>query len=165
MEPPSRHRVAVVPSPQPRGRSLAARKAVMAALEDRGVPEAEVTVLLTDDAGIRELNRSFREIDEPTDVLSFPAPSAMPGGDGLLGDIAISVPYAERQAALRGVTVDQEIGLLALHGALHLVGLKDETDEDRAFMQAEMARLCPAAGLPTDPEWTSLAHSVQEADP
>lgn len=161
MEPPSRHRVAVVPSPQSRGRANTVRKAVVAALADRGVPALEVTVRLTGDAEVRELNRTFRGIDEPTDVLTFPAPEGLPGVEGILGDIAISVEYAERQAALRGVSVDQEIGLLALHGTLHLLGLDDESDEDRARMQAEMARLCPAAGLPVDPEWASLAHSAE----
>lgn len=134
----------------------------MAALTDRGLPPSVVTVRLTDDDEVRELNRTFRGIDEPTDVLTFPAPQGSPGLDGILGDIAISVPYAERQAGLRGVSADQEIGLLALHGALHLLGLDDDSDEDRAAMQAEMARLCPAAGLPIDPEWTSLAHPVEE---
>lgn len=109
-------------------------------------------MLLTSDERVQSLNREFRALDEPTDVLTFVA------DEDANGDIAIAVPYAERQAALRGVTLEQELGYLAIHGALHLVGFDDETEPERAEMAAEMNRAAVAAGLPPDEAWTSLLH-------
>lgn len=123
------------------------------ALEQHGHQGAEVCILLTSDDQVQELNRDFRGIDEPTDVLTFPSGEPDP-----LGDVAIAVAYAERQAKVRGVTLDQELGYLAIHGALHLAGFDDETEEDRARMVAEMNRAAVAAGLPPDEEWASLLH-------
>jgi rRNA maturation RNase YbeY len=121
----------------------------------------EASILLTDDASIRDLNRQFRKVDEPTDVLTFP--SDLPGGLGdnappYLGDIAISVEYAERQARARKVSLSQELGYLAIHGALHLAGLDDDTEEDRLRLVAEMNEVAVSAGLKPDTEWWSLLH-------
>jgi rRNA maturation RNase YbeY len=113
--------------------------------------------MLTTDEHVQELNSSFRSLDESTDVLTFPAP-AMPAGPQSLGDIAISVPYAAKQAKLRGISHLEEVQYLAIHGALHLLGWNDETDEERAEMFAEMDRIGRLAGLPPEPEWCSLMH-------
>lgn len=126
----------------------------------QGLPEREVCVLLSDDEEVRRLNREFRQIDEATDVLTFPADSSLPGAP--LGDIAISVPYAERQAKARGVALAQEIGFLAIHGALHLAGFDDESEPDRIKMVEEMNRAAVVAGLHPDENWCSLLHA--EAD-
>lgn len=86
---------------------------------------AALTILLTDEEYIQELNRQFRGEDRPTDVLSFPAGEPMPGSEFLLdylGDIAIAVPVAERQASEKGHGQLAELQLLAIHGVLHLVG-------------------------------------------
>jgi probable rRNA maturation factor len=92
----------------------------------------EVSVLLTGDDRIRALNRQFRGLDKPTDVLSFPAaPFAMAGA---AGDLAISLDTAERQAAAYGHTLETEVKVLMLHGLLHLAGFDHETDA------GEMAR-------------------------
>jgi len=115
-----------------------------------------VEIVLCDDATIQELNRERRGVDEPTDVLTFPAPD-FPGAP--LGEIAISVPYAERQARLRGIKTEDELCYLAIHGALHLLGMTDEEDTERLKMQAEMARWGKSLGLPEEPEWTSVLHS------
>ena len=88
-----------------------------------------VSILLTEDVEMADLNNRFRGIKESTDVLTFP--SDFPG---VLGDIAVSVPYAERQARARGVSLSQEIGYLVIHGGLHLLGFGDETEEDRVVM-------------------------------
>lgn len=89
-----------------------------------GKADASVTVAFVSDKKIRELNRQFRHIDKPTDVLSFPSDS----DDGDLGDIAISIQTAARQAKQRGLTLDGEIAQLLLHGLLHLSGYDHETD-------------------------------------
>jgi len=93
-------------------------------LKALGKSGSSVTVAFVSDKGIRELNRQFRNIDKPTDVLSFPSGSS----DGDLGDIAISVETAARQARQNGLTLEGEIAQLLLHGLLHLSGYDHETD-------------------------------------
>ena len=92
-----------------------------------------VTVMLVSDERMRRLNRDFRGIDRPTDVLSFGAEDDDPPlpGDRHLGDIAIAVPTAARQARAAGHGLAREIKLLALHGYLHLLGYDHETDGGR----------------------------------
>jgi probable rRNA maturation factor len=114
--------------------------------------ELEVTLRLTDDATIRELNRVYRGRDKPTDVLAF-AQREGEGGDlhpGLLGDIVISMETAARQAR-RGL--DRELLFLAAHGLCHLLGYDHNTDEEEAEMNARMAALLGEAGRggPTRP--------------
>jgi len=77
---------------------------------------------------MRRLNREFRKIDRPTDVLSFPAEAP-----AFLGDVAIDVPYAARQARKRGHALDREVQLLLAHGVLHLLGHDHETDQGEMF--------------------------------
>ncbi|MEX0784872.1 MAG: rRNA maturation RNase YbeY [Dehalococcoidia bacterium] len=85
-----------------------------------------LAILVTDDEQIRSMNRQFLGIDEPTDVLSFPdeADDFVQGvaGDVLLGDIAISLPTARRQAEANGIGLDLELAHLLVHGVLHLCG-------------------------------------------
>ncbi|MEN9203629.1 MAG: rRNA maturation RNase YbeY [Thermostichus sp. DG_1_6_bins_120] len=95
----------------------------------------ELSLCLTSDDHIRELNREFRQIDEPTDVLAFaaqemPAPVAIREVSGvrLLGDIVISVPTARLQARAQGHRLSDELAWLATHGLLHLLGW-DHPDE------------------------------------
>ena len=97
----------------------------------------EISVLLTDDAAIQELNSRYRGVDKPTDVLSFSqfdlsesveVPPTSIGIPTMLGDIVISVETAIRQAAAHDVTLERELALLAVHGLLHLMGHEDETD-------------------------------------
>lgn len=106
---------------------------------------AALTVLLTDDAYLQELNRHYRGEDQATDILSFPAGDPMPGSEGLLeylGDIAISVPFAEEQAAMKGHPTEAELQLLAVHGVLHLLGYDHlEPDEKMVMWQAQAAIL------------------------
>lgn len=123
----------------------------------RDAPPAEISVLLTHDDALRELNRDYRGRDEATDVLTFPG-----AGFGALGDIAISVDRAQAQAEARGATRDEELQFLAIHGALHLLGMDDETDTERAEMVTEMNRVAVALGLPRDDSWASLPHPGEE---
>ena len=92
----------------------------------------EVSILLTDDADIRKLNQQFRSIDQATDVLSFPqnADEDPPiPGEIILGDIAVSLDTAQAQAKEHGLTFEEEIILLLIHGILHLLGYDHEISE------------------------------------
>lgn len=107
-------------------------------VEKFGKP-VEVSIVLTDDEDMHELNRDYRGKDKPTDVLSFPQLEGEPFGiqDGpvALGDIVISVDTARRQAVERGRTLEDELDLLVAHGMLHLLGYDDETEEGAAEMR------------------------------
>jgi rRNA maturation RNase YbeY len=113
-------RTAAAP-PQARVRSALRRIARTAR-----VSPGEVSVLLCGDRRMQSLNRRYRRKDASTDVLAFPARGA---AEGFLGDIAISVPYAARQARRAGEPLDRELDRLLLHGFLHLLGYDHETDE------------------------------------
>jgi probable rRNA maturation factor len=108
--------------------------------------------LITGDAELRRLNRDFRGQDTPTDVLSFPAGSAPARKSGRqpapprLGDLAISLARARAQARRYGHTTEQEVGVLMLHGALHLAGMDHETDSGR--MDRAERRWRAELGLP-----------------
>lgn len=98
-------------------------------------PLAELSLVLSTDDHLHELNKQFRQQDKPTDILSFPAPD-MPGMDTYLGDIVISVAYAQRHADQEGHTLEEELQLLGVHGTLHLLGYDDMTLEDKKEMWA-----------------------------
>jgi probable rRNA maturation factor len=114
--------------------------------------EGEVHVLLAGDATLRRLNRTFRGIDKPTDVLSFPAGASTaffgePEGPELTGDLAISLETAARQAARFGHTLRDEVRILLLHGVLHLAGFDHESDSGE--MAAREADLREELRLPS----------------
>jgi probable rRNA maturation factor len=92
-------------------------------LETMGKGASSVTIAFVSDRQIRDLNKQFRGIDKATDVLSFPSDT-----DHELGDIAISLETAERQAEENDLNLDGEIAQLILHGLLHLSGYDHETD-------------------------------------
>lgn len=105
--------------------------------------------LVAGDAEIRRLNRRFRGQNSATDVLSFPAlgkNSPAGGQNGFAGDLAISVDRARRQAAEYGHSLEDELRILILHGALHLTGLDHESDAGR--MARSEARWRRRLGLP-----------------
>ncbi len=158
MEPPSPHSIRIldrIESGLPHRRIV---EAVSLALSGEGARDVEV--LLTNDEEIQSLNRGSRGVDEPTDVLTFPAPR-FPGAP--LGEIVVSIELAARQAKLRGFSLLDEVCYLAIHGALHLRGLDDETDDERQTMFAEMHRLGLALGLPEETQWTSVALHTEAA--
>jgi probable rRNA maturation factor len=101
-----------------------------------------ISCLITDDAAILRLNRKFRGKNSATDVLSFPAQNA----NGLLGDVAISIDRAKEQAAEHGHSLEDELRILILHGALHLAGMDHETDSGE--MARAEARWRRRLGLP-----------------
>ncbi len=125
--------------------------AVHATLAHEAVsPPLELSLLLTHDEQIRQLNRDFRQEDKPTDVLSFPAGEAGPEMEEVvpyLGDIAIAVPYAARQAAQAGHDLAGELQLLAVHGVLHLLGYDHQEPEEKDEMWAAQTAVLAALNL------------------
>jgi len=110
------------------------RKKTGQILNALGCNHHEISVVIMDDAEIRALNREFRDIDRPTNVLSFP----MQEGEfsnvtpGLLGDVVISAQTAAAEAEEAGIPLDQRLSQLLVHGILHLVGFDHETGEEDA---------------------------------
>jgi len=119
-----------------------------AVVQDRVAGGRTFACLITTDAQLQSLNRTFRRKDYPTDVLSFPVdPERPPGSDrGYLGDLAISWQRAREQAREFGHTVETEVKVLMLHGVLHLLGLDHEIDGGR--MSRTEKRWRRALGLP-----------------
>lgn len=110
-------------------------------LRDRVARGREFHCRISGDAELRRLNRDFLGHDYPTDVLSFPS-----GEEDRLGDLAISIQRARAQSRQFGHHVEQEIGVLMLHGVLHLLGLDHETDGGR--MARTESRWRRELGLP-----------------
>jgi probable rRNA maturation factor len=121
-----------------RPRAVARLAALLAARVARG---REFHCRITGDSELRRLNRDFLGHDYATDVLSFPS-----GEKARLGDLAISIQRARAQAGEFGHSVEQEIGVLMLHGLLHLLGMDHETDGGR--MARAEARWRRELGLP-----------------
>ncbi len=107
----------------------------------------EVTIALVSDVRMRTLNRTFRGVDDATDVLSFPVSDSAPRSVvRSIGDVVIATGVATRQARAAGHPLSTELRVLALHGLLHLLGFDHETDDGR--MARTEARLRRAGRLP-----------------
>ncbi len=107
----------------------AVRDVLRAAAPRLAVGAGDVVVRFVDADTMRELNRSWRGKDRPTDVLSFPSGAADPAGRRHIGDIALCWEVARAQAAKRRHAPAREAALLALHGLIHLLGYDHETDD------------------------------------
>ena len=116
---------------------LAAHAAFTQALPARSAPY-EATILLTDDAEMRALNRTWRGKDEPTNVLSFPAGDT-PREDGALGDLAIAYETAKAEADQAGIPLSDHVSHLVVHGVLHLLGF-DHLDDLEADKMEDLER-------------------------
>lgn len=112
---------------------------------------AEVSIALLDDEEMDRLHRAHCGVAGTTDVLSYPDPDADPS-QGLVGDLAIGVEVAQREAAARARRIEAEILLYAAHGLLHLAGERDDTAESAAKMREAQDRVMRALGLPTTEE-------------
>lgn len=110
--------------------------------------QGDITIVLTDDSQLRELNRDYLGIDAPTDVLSFPASELDPEtGARYLGDILISFSRASEQAQSAGHPLEAEIQLLVVHGTLHLLGYDHADAKEKKRMWAAQAEVLKRLGL------------------
>jgi probable rRNA maturation factor len=135
------------------------RRAAGRALRATGRQGGVVEIDLVDDARIRRLNRTFRDVSRRTDVLAFPLEvSQAPAG--LVGQIVISLETARRQSRRLGVPLDLEIELLVTHGVLHLVGYDDRDPVEAGLMHGREREILEAAhrALPVR-LWKGLLHA------
>jgi probable rRNA maturation factor len=128
-----------------------ARRAVTAALaaaSDRPGGPIEIGLLLTDDAGIRALNRQWRGQDKATNVLSFPAPEHLDRpGPRPLGDVALAGETVQREAEAEGKTFADHAAHLVVHGTLHLLGYDHELEAQAEIMEALEVRALATLGI------------------
>jgi probable rRNA maturation factor len=111
------------------------KKGIRSTLERLEHPEADVTLRLTGDSEMHDLNRTYRQVNSSTDVLSFTQNVINPETGRLyLGDILISVSKVFNQASLHGHSIEKECTLLAIHGTLHLLGYDHATPEEKDEM-------------------------------
>lgn len=118
-------------------------------LRHESAPEqASLSIVISDNTEVQALNRQFRHVDAPTDVLAFPADFSDPeSGHPYLGDVIISYPRAEIQASERGHAVEAELQLLAVHGILHLLGHDHAEPQQKKRMWAIQADILNELGL------------------
>lgn len=133
------------------------------AAENEGLTSGEVTLTFTNNEDIQELNKQYRNIDKPTDVLSFAlnddgvdelniifeveSENDIDPISGMLGDIIISVERAEEQRIEYGHSLEREIGFLFVHGFLHLLGYDHQDDEAEAVMTQKQEAVLQQVGL------------------
>jgi len=123
-------------------------RAARAVLDLSGVPDADLSIVLVDDARIQALNRDFLAHDAPTDVLSFPADEPDPEtGRRYLGDVVISLVRAEEQAREYGHDAEAEMQLLVVHGVLHLLGHDHSEEGEKERMWAAQAGVLERLGI------------------
>lgn len=139
----------------PTGLRMLIRRCCHAVLELENFKEpAEISVTFTDNEGIRELNKQYRNIDAPTDVLSFPMgqngeyDTNLETGAKILGDVVISVEKAKEQAEAFGHTLQREVGYLTAHSVLHLLGYDHVENMEKVRMREKEETVMDALGLP-----------------
>ena len=110
--------------------------------------DSELSIILTNDARLHELNLNYLAVDAPTDVLSFPASETDPEtGAPYIGDILISIPRAQAQAGAAGHPLESEVQLLVVHGVLHLLGHDHADTEEKARMWRAQSEILERLGL------------------
>jgi probable rRNA maturation factor len=110
--------------------------------------DSELTIVLTDNARLHQLNRDYLGVDAPTDVLSFPASEIDPEtGARYIGDILISVPYAAKSVERAGHPLESEVQLLVVHGVLHLLGHDHAEPKEKARMWKAQREILVTLGL------------------
>ncbi len=119
------------------------------ALKHQSAPiDADLTIVLSDDVQLHELNMQWMGVDAPTGVLSFPSDEINPENENrYLGDIVISVQRAGEQAKSAGHAVESEVQLLVVHGILHLLGHDHAEEQDKARMWKAQAEILNGLGL------------------
>ena len=138
------------------------RRAAEAAIAESAFPQlataarqVEISVLLTGDNQVRDLNAEYRHKDRPTDVLSFPMidvddlrDANVAGPELLLGDIILARGVCEAEAADKGISVEDHATHLVVHGTLHLLGYDHHDDDEAADMEAREVRALNRLGIP-----------------
>ena len=129
-----------------------ASRAVAAAVDTAGLSmtsDAELSLVFTDDTEMRAINRQWRGIDKPTNVLSFPGSEAEPGGSAgpFLGDIVLAYQTVAGEARLDGKAFDSHLAHLVIHGFLHLFGYDHENEDDAAIMEELERRALASLGI------------------
>jgi probable rRNA maturation factor len=127
---------------------LLERAAQVALEHESQLLDSDLSIILTNDARLHELNLNYLGIDAPTDVLSFPASETDPEtGTRYVGDILISIPRAQTQADAAGHPLEAEVQLLVVHGVLHLLGHDHSEPEDKSRMWKAQAEILKHLGL------------------
>ncbi|CAN7150478.1 rRNA maturation RNase YbeY [Phenylobacterium sp. LjRoot219] len=121
------------------------RAAALAALEQDGAQDEGVVLLLTDDAAVQDLNARFRSKDQPTNVLSFPAP---PNLERHLGDVALAFGVCAREAAEQSKPLANHLQHLVAHGVLHLLGYDHMSDDEAEAMEGLERVVLAGLGVP-----------------
>src|SRR5476649_2030673 len=134
------------------------REAIAAASTALSTSDGEVSIVLTDDTAIRALNRDWRGIDKPTNVLSFPAPK-IGGGNAMLGDIVIAYETLARECADENRVFLHHLAHLTVHGFLHLIGYDHQNDADAEEMEGLESKIMASLKMP-DPY---LGHDIGNA--
>lgn len=127
-------------------------EAASKALQQFEAPEGDLSIIITDDDQMHQLNREYLGIDSPTDVLSFPAGYMDPDSQSAyLGDVLISYPRAVEQASAGGHPVEQELQLLVVHAVLHLLGYDHMEEEEKARMWEAQGQVLQNLNNPLSP--------------
>ena len=124
------------------------RRAAEAALADTSASGVEIGVVLTDDAKMRALNRTWRGKDTATNVLSFPAPADGSTEPRLLGDVVLAYETIAREAAEQRIPARDHLAHLTVHGVLHLLGHDHENDRDAETMERREREILARLGVP-----------------
>jgi probable rRNA maturation factor len=110
--------------------------------------KSDLGIVISNDALLHRLNLKYRQVDSPTDVLSFPSGEVDPDTSNLyLGDIVISLPRAQDQASTEGHPLADELQLLVVHGTLHLLGYDHAKNKDKKMMQVTQDDILSQLGL------------------
>jgi probable rRNA maturation factor len=128
-------------------------RAAYTTLNSLALDDSELTVVVTGDEEIQEMNRNYLNVDKPTDVLSFPfdeedLPEEFDDAEAeYLGDVVIAYPYTVANAQRDGYSVEDSLCLMVVHGILHLIGYEHDDPEDRQEMWEVQAKILKSLGI------------------
>jgi probable rRNA maturation factor len=129
-------------------KSILLQAAQLTLVSTKGTNNSDLSIVIGNDALLNRLNLKYRQVDAPTDVLSFPSGEVDPDTSNLyLGDIVISLPRAQEQASAEGHPLEDELQLLVVHGTLHLLGYDHTEMTDKKSMQAAQDNILNQLGL------------------
>ncbi|MFZ0534272.1 MAG: rRNA maturation RNase YbeY [Anaerolineales bacterium] len=132
----------------PLDKSILLQAAQLTLVSTKGTNNSDLSIVIGNDALLNRLNLKYRQVDAPTDVLSFPSGEVDPDTSNFyLGDIVISLPRAQEQASAEGHPLEDELQLLVVHGTLHLLGYDHTEMTDKKSMQAAQDNILNQLGL------------------